>query len=248
MTATQNAPYTDDSRYENPYDTTSQVYTQMTERSPEKKKIHVHTIICLCFIFLAIGSVVASIISLSQIRKATARKVSEVSYTEEAVKDSFQFNENNEVFLEDVAYTIVTEESFTGFPEGQKLVAVSVKVFSDEYIQGNSVLEDIYIGYIKDGMNFYKTNPDSSMVKPYIGAVGFQNSQILNAYGIGNGIDESGFFFFFIPDDVEQITFYAEQRVEEGRILMLKKVFKKEMSVMPESQDVIEELTGREAY
>ena len=70
--------------------------------------------------------------------------------------DSEFFNNNNRVYLEDVAYTVVTDSSFKGFPEDTKLIAVPVQVKSDEYIRGEYALTGIYIGFAGNNGDEYR--------------------------------------------------------------------------------------------
>ena len=186
------------------YQTAEQVYAQMTgekpakkkEKNPSKKKAHVHTFICLFFLAITVASIVAAIVGVSAKTKAAVKQINNVNYTEEEVGDTFSYYDNNQVVLEDVAYTIVSQESFTGFPENQKLIALYVEVYSEDYEYENNAFRNCCIGYELEGATVYKTPAREDMVTPFIMAFGFQTEQILSVYGIGNGSDKAGYYFF----------------------------------------------------
>ncbi len=238
---------------ENPYQkhqSATQVYAQVTGQEPAKKKKHVHTIICLCFLLLVIVSWGFAVVKASAVEKEAKQAILEVDYDEVIMENRFTFGTNNEVFMEDVAYTIVSEESFMGFPAGQKMIAVYVKIESEDYISDGYAFRDLYIGYesmLEDAEDviLYKMAADQSMVLPFVQNVGFTNEHILSTYGIGNGIDYEGYFFFFVPSDVEKITLYAEQKKDYKFIRVLDKIYYKEMTVLPESDEITKELTKR---
>lgn len=216
------------------------------ESGQEKKsRIHVRTIICLIFILIAILSIVTAVVCSKITREQVMKQAMKLSYKETEVSHAFLFHENNEVFLEDNAYTIVTGESFKGFPEGMKLIAVYAEVISEDYISDSYALQDIYIGFEKDGRNAYKKPAKKSIVSPYIYGCGFSSEQLLPTYGIGNGTDNAGYYFFFVPENTEKITLYMEKIIEKNDLPMIEEIFWKEMSVLPEDELLKEELAER---
>lgn len=247
---TQKKTKWNDSARENKHQSAAQVYAQVTGQEPAKKKKHVHTIICLSFLLLAMISWGVAVAKASIVEKEAKQAIMEVDYDEVIMENHFTFGTNNEVFMEDVAYTIVSEESFMGFPAGQKLIAVYVKVESEDYESDGYAFRDLYVGYEAgiDGAEdvmLYKMAADQSMVLPFVQNIGFANEHILSTYGIGNGLDYEGYFFFFLPADVETFTLYAEQKKDYKSIRVLDKIYYKEMTVLPESDEITKELTKR---
>lgn len=222
---------------------------QNPQPQPQKKRpvsrVHIHTIICLIAIFIAVLCVVSSMM-LIRLRKADVIKAAmNLSYEEIEVEDSFLFNKNNQVYLEDAAYTVVTDSSFKGFPEDTKLIAVPVQVKSDEYIRGEYALKGIYIGFAGNNGDEYRKPSTAAQIAPYTNGVGFGNELILSGYGIGNGVNDNGYYFFLIPSHVEDITLYMERKTK-GRIPVIDRIYQKHMEVLPEDEDLTEQLTQTE--
>ena len=69
-----------------------------------------------------------------------------------------------------------------------------------------------------------------------------QDEQILSTYGIGNGSNHSGYCFFFVPEDTDRITLYAEQKKTVEKIQVIDTLYIKEMKVLPEDEGLTEEL------
>ena len=236
----------------NPYQSVSseQPKPKQNQQQPQKKsksasKVHIHTIICLIAIFIAVLCVVSSMMMI-RIRKAKVIEAAmNLSYEEIEVEDSFPFNNNNQVYLEDVAYTVVTDSSFKGFPEDTKLIAVPVQVKSDEYIRGEYALTGIYIGFTGNNGDEYRKPSTAAQIAPYTKGVGFENELILSGYGIGNGVNDNGYYFFLIPSHVEEITLYMERKTKE-RIPVIDRIYQKHMKVLPEDEDLTEQLTQTE--
>lgn len=218
----------------------------VVSQEKKKKKVHVHTIICLTAIIVAVFCAACAVIFSKMTVKSSMDTAMLLSYQETEVTDSFQFNENNRIYLENEAYTIVTEESFKGFPKGLKLIAVYVGVESDEYIRDGYALRDAYIGFEENGKEAYKKPARSDTVSPYVYGYGFNDRQLLSGYGIGNGSDRAGYFFFIVPKDVEAITLYMEKKKTENRIPVIDTLFIKEMTVMDENEELTRQLAERE--
>ena len=219
--------------------------SQSQKKREPASRVHIHTIICLIAIFIAVLCVVSSMIMI-RIRKAKVIEAAmNLSYEEIEVEDSFPFNNNNQVYLEDVAYTVVTDSSFKGFPEDTKLIAVPVQVKSDEYIRGEDALTGIYIGFTGNNGDEYRKPSTAAQIAPYTKGVGFENELILSGYGIGNGVNDNGYYFFLIPSHVEEITLYMERKTKE-RIPVIDRIYQKHMKVLPEDEDQTEQLTQTE--
>lgn len=212
----------------------------------KEKSIHIHTIICLAFLFLAVVSVIISVLASKAVINREVKRAKNIAYTTEKIEGRFALNENNSILLDEEAYTIVSPESFQGFPKGLKLIAVFADVESDEYIPDSRGMRDIYIGYMQNGKETYKKPSGSDLVKPYIAGYRFSDEQLLSIYGVGNGFDSAGYYFFFVPSDVEEITLYMEKRKMEGKVSVLEKVYEKNMKVLPEDAKLTEELADRE--
>lgn len=209
------------------------------------KRVHIHTIICLVFISLAVISAAGAASAIKILKNQAVEYAKKLDYEEIEVGNSFQYNDNNKAYLEDAAYTIVTEEDFKGFPKGMKLIAVYVEVESDEYVRDGYAFKNCYAGFEEAGNEVYKKPAGESLVYSYILGLGFDKEQILSTYGIGNGLSSTGYFFFLIPAEVDEITLYMEKRDENKKISMLEKVYMKNMTVLPEDGMVTEMLVER---
>ena len=214
----------------------------------KEKRIHVRTIICLVSILIAVLSIATAVILSKMVKERALDAARNLDYRQEEVSNSFMMYGNNKVTLENQAYTIVTKESFRGFPEGLKLIAVYVQVESDQYIRDSYAMRDIYIGFEENGANSYKKPARKELVTPYVYGYGFQDEQILSTYGIGNGSNHSGYCFFFVPEDTDRITLYAEQKKTVEKIQVIDTLYIKEMKVLPEDEGLTEELVEREGY
>lgn len=190
-----------------------------------KKKIHVHTIICLIFIILAIVSVAGTLIAHSVLKKSAIRTANQVSYTETEIDSTFVYDENNQVTFDKEAVSFVSEENFTGFPENQKMIGIYLEVDSNKYVSGANVLHDIYLGYEIDGRFYYQEIPRQDVIYPYALSQGFAREDILEGYGLGNGIDDKGYLFFFVPSEVQEVTLYLPKTVKEHYIDVIETVY-----------------------
>lgn len=223
---------------------------QNQQPQPQKKgkpasRVHIHTIICLIAIFIAVLCVVSSMMMIRMRKAKVIETAMNLSYEEIEVEDSFLFNENNQVYLEDDAYTVVTDNSFKGFPEDTKLIAVPVQVKSDKYIRGEYALTGIYIGFTGDNGDEYRKPSTAAQIAPYANGVGFRNELILSGYGIGNGVNDNGYYFFLIPSHVEEITLYMERKTK-GMVSVIDRIYQKHMEVLPEDEDLTKQLTQTE--
>ena len=190
-----------------------------------QKKIHVHTIICLIFIILAIVSVAGTLIAHSVLKKSAIRTANQVSYTETEIGSTFVYDENNQVTFGKEAVSYVSEENFTGFPENQKMIGIYLEVDSNKYVSGANVLHDIYLGYEIDGRFYYQEIPRQDVIYPYALSQGFAREDILEGYGLGNGIDDKGYLFFFVPSEVQEVTLYLPKTVKEHYIDVIETVY-----------------------
>lgn len=190
-----------------------------------KKKIHIHTIICLSFIAIAILSIVGSFVKYSLAKKTAIHTVNQVSYTETEVDNTFSYDSNNEIFLAGEAVSYVSEENFTGFPKNMKLIGIYIEVDSTEYIYGANILQDIYLGYVLDDKHYYQKMPRQDVIYPYASSKGFHREEILGSYGLGNGIDDEGYLFFFVPSQIQEVTLYMPKTVKENYIDVIETVY-----------------------
>ena len=190
-----------------------------------KKKVHVHTIICLIFITIAILSVIGAFVRYSMAKKSAIKTANQVNYTETEVDYTFTFDENNKVKFAKEAVSYVSEENFTGFPKDMKMIGIYLEVESFQYISGANVLQDIYLGYELDGRDYYQKIPRQDVIYPYASSRGFQREEILGSYGLGNGIDDKGYLFFFVPKQVQEVTLYMPKTVKENYIDVIETVF-----------------------
>lgn len=203
-------------------------------QKPEKpeKTVHIHTIICLIFILIAVLSVVTAILA-SQMMKLRAKKAAEqVSYEETEVENQFVFNENHKITLKDNAYTLVSRENFMGFPEGQKLIGVYVKVESDTYVRDGRILETLYIGYEEDGDEIFKRPVMQNFAETYLATSYIDRDLILSIYGIGNGSDYEGYYFFVVPDTAEEVVLYMEKMKKDHKALVVDTIYYRELPLL----------------
>lgn len=217
-------------------------------KTSSRKKVHIHTIICLAFIFVAVISAGASAFAIKALRKQAVEIARKLDYEEIEAESSFQYNSNNKAYVEKTAYTIVTAEDFKGFPRDMKLIAVYVEVESDNYIKDGYAFKDCYVGFKEEGSEIFKKPAKEQLVSSYIIGMGFKREQLLSIYGIGNGFDSKGYYFFFVPEKVDEITLYMEKRTENKKIPVLEKIYTKKMIVLPEDGMVTEMLIEREVW
>lgn len=218
--------------------------TTMVE--PREKRVPVRVIICVVFLLAAVISVASSLYLMERAWQRTVEQAMIAEYPEEKVGDSFVWGDNNRVFLEEQAYTVATGEKFADFPLGQKMIAVYVKVESDRYVEGGRALANVYAGYETQMGEVYTVPQTKSKSYEYLKESGFEDKHYLGIYGIGNGLDDEGFYFFFVPENVERIIFYMEQREKGEKYGALEKVYYREMTVLPFHEDQVGRLLERE--
>jgi hypothetical protein len=236
-------------RKENPYIASHVHQEDFYEEKAEpkqKKRLHVHTIICLCALGFALCSIFFSLFLMKIAKDRAYQKAIDFACEEVEAPDELPFHENNIIYLEDTAYTISNSEDFKGFPEDEKVIGIYFQVKSDTYIRNSYALKDVYIGYEEDGNRIYKKPLQSSVVGAYVRGYGFTDKYFLNFYGCGNGSDDSGFFFFIVPADTEEISLYIEDRNEAEDISVIEKVYRRDMQVLPKDEALTEALTERE--
>lgn len=218
------------------------------ETVPIEKKIPIHTIICLSFMVLAVVATAASFL-YANLRLRKAKSIAEnVSFKETEVLERFSFNENNTIYLEDQAYTIIDADTVYGLPRGEKLIAVFVEAMSEEYKKDSYAIDEFYIGYENHGRWEYKNNITKETVFPYVTASGFNRNSLLENYGIGNGDNFSGYYFFMVPAHIEEITFNLEKREIKNGISVLTELFYRHQTILRENAEVTTQLVNREVF
>ncbi len=235
------------------------VYTQNTQKhrqsrrggreaSAPKKNHHVHTIICLIFIGIAVLSVSVSVVAAKVWKGEAVRLNADLAYEEISVAESFSVYDNNRVILEDHAYAVTdrAEDLISlGGAEDEKLIAVYVQVESDEYVQDQYALRHMFIGYDIDGQRQYRKCFQDSVVLMAVSRLGFVREDLLESFGLGNGSNDCGFFFFRVPAEAREITFYAEERTEEKGISIVKRRYEKSMEIWDMTDQDISELISK---
>lgn len=223
------------------------VYTQKAAAPAQKKNYHVHTIICLIFIGIAVLSVIGSVLASKAWRSKAVQINETLDYEEIAVTESFPMYTNNMVTLEEQAYTITEQANdmlLLGALEGEKLIAVYARVESDEYVSAQYALalRNIFIGYEIDGQRQFRRclQVDTALIA--VAKLGFSQDDMLNTYGVGNGSNDYGFFLFCVPSEVDEITFYAEEREGKREVSVVTRRYEKAMEVWDISDVDISEL------
>lgn len=213
---------------------------------PREKKVPVRVIICVVSLLAAVISVASSLYLMERAWQRTVEQAMIAEYPEEKVGDSFTWGDNNRVFLEEKAYTVTTGVGNPDFPLEQKLIAVYVAVESDRYVEGGRALANVYAGYETQMGEAYTVPQTKRKSYEYLESFGFEDKHYLGTYGIGNGLDDEGFYFFFVPENAERITFYMEQREKGEKYGALEKVYYREMTVLPWNEDQVDRLLERE--
>ncbi len=230
------------------YQTSAQVYEQITEITVDKKKSsHAHLIIRLCFFLAAVVSVIFSAASVSMNEKMAVRTLQNTSCEVVEVEEGFAFGDNEFVSIDDVAYTIASEESFQGFPKDRKLIAVYADIESDTYIRERAMIREPYIGYEYYGKTVYKRASYVEHILPYLQTGKLQKEDILSIYGVGNGISSAGYYVFIVPKEVENVALHIEQNTEKSGIVVTQKIYRKEINVLDESAAEPEPVSAKEA-
>lgn len=195
-----------------------------TPYTKNKRQIHIHTIICLSFIGIAILCIIFAVCIYSGTKSKAIAKAKEITFQKTICESrSVIYDANNFVEIQD-AVKILSKENFTGFPEGKMLISIPISITSEKYITGTEVMKDLYIGYSLEGYEYFQTLPRESTVYPYVSVLGYRKEEILGNYGLGNGISDEGYLFFFIPEEVENITLYMPKTKSDSGIKMITEI------------------------
>jgi hypothetical protein len=216
----------------------------------QKKRVHVHTIICLISICIMVFVILAVAAAASLTKNVQKKEARVVSYTEENLTSPvFDYYDNNTVTLENNCYTIVNHDIYAGFPEDYSLIAIRVDVESSAYVQNAYVMKNCYIGYEENGTVEYKQSLGRDVYYPYVAGYGFDSSSFLSDYGCGNGADITGYFFFLIPADVQEITLYMEKYdLQHDTIDKIETVMSWNMGVLPYDEEIPGRLAKEGGY
>jgi len=199
-------------------------YLNETTYTKNKKQKHVHTIICLCFIAMAVLSIVSAICIYFVTKDKIIAKTKDVTFPKTICESRcFIYDPYNSVEIQD-AVKILSKENFTGFPEDQMLISIPISITSEKYVAGAEIMKDLYIGYRLDGHEYFQVLPRESTVYPYVSVLGYRKEEILENYGLGNGINDEGYLFFFVPEEVDNITLYMPKTKSESTIRMITEV------------------------
>lgn len=205
------------------------------KRAGEKKAFPIFAVINLSFLALALIVVSASILGAGEFRDRADYRNRTLDYERVVVEgDSFPVYDNNTVILAwdaQVIFSGDTEKQLLGMPEGEMLIVVPAQVKSEKYVSGQYALRDMFIGCDIEGQRVFRRCVRDETVLATLGVMGFRQEEMLSVYGIGNGSDESVFFFFFVPEGTGEITFYAEERRTEQKISMLTRRYEKNLAI-----------------
>lgn len=246
---------TGEDRLENPYfdreqprTTQKYVNTEWSENSDKTKSFPVCRVISLIFFLFSVAAVAASVFAVSMSRQKADRINRHLDYEVVRVtEDSFPVYDNNTVLMEDTAYVIFgsgADQRLAGMPAGEKLVAVYVQVESEDYKSGQYALRDMFVGCKKGEQTVFRRCIRGEAILSALSYVGFQSEEILSSFGIGNGRDEGGYYFFYVPEELQTITLYVEERSKKSGISVLDKRYEKELQLI-ESVDIQELLDGK---
>ncbi|MCM1126520.1 MAG: hypothetical protein NC429_08600 [Lachnospiraceae bacterium] len=220
----------------------------------EKKAFPIFTVINLSFLALALIVVFVCILGAGKFRDRADRRNRTLDYERVVAEgDSFPVYDNNTVILAWDAQVIFggdTEKQLLGMPEGEMLIALPVQVESDKYISSQYALRDMFIGCDIEGQRVFRRCVRDETILAALGVMGFRQEEMSSSYGIGNGNDESVFFFFFVPEGTREITFYAEERRTEQKISMLTRRYEKNLVISDntDSTEWLEEVRESEGW
>lgn len=139
------------------------------------------------------------------------------------------------------AYTLLEAGTKKGLPSGEKLVAVYAETASTSYNGRSQAIRNVYAGHGEE----YRRDQWGTDLLPAILDLGFvKNDFIADVYEIDNKY--TGYFFFLVPEEWDQMTFYVEQRVDGNSNLGLEKVFGKEMNIVSLTEEEIMDLLSKE--
>ena len=228
---------------------------QTTTRSPEnKKKFPIFLVINLFFVAAALIVVGVCIFTASVYKKNAEYRNRQIDYESVVVEeDSFPVYDNNTITLAYEAcvfFSPDTDKQLLGMPEGEMLIAVPVRVKSEKYEYGQYALRDMYIGCESGGQMVFRRCIRDETVLTVLRQIGFNQEEMFSPYGIGNGYDESGFFFFFVPENTESAVFYAEERKTEMQVSILTKRYEKKFAITAgtDQQEWLDEIRESEGW
>ncbi len=218
------------------------------EKSGEKSgKKHIHTMICLCAMGIAVLSVVVSVISARQDEKSAIGTASKFHGTEEMAGSSIRLSECDVMSLEDKAYTVLSNIEDECYRDKLKVIAVYADIDYDAdtytYFSINNCALLPYIGYDTAYGREYREKGESWEIEEYgIESVGFTEAHYIYSYTM-KGYASSGYYFFAVPMDVKEIDLYVETYSYEKNCRIVDKIYVKHMQI--EEQPDLEELRSR---
>lgn len=201
----------------------------------KKKNFPIFAWINLIFLALTMIVVSVSILATGQLQSNADYRNRQLDYERIATKeDSFPVYDNNIVTLAQDACIVFgqnTDKQLLGIPEGEMLIAVPIQVKSDEYKSGQYALRDIFIGCDLKEQRVFRSYVRDETIFATLAMLGFKREEMLSSYGMGNGRDENGFLFFFVPEKTREITFYAEERKTEKKLSILVRRYEKNLII-----------------
>lgn len=223
---------------QNPYGETENPYRSVPKEPVSeipKKNFPIFAWINLIFLALTLIVVSVSILATGQLQSNADYRNRQLDYERIVTKeDSFPVYDNNIVTLaQDVCIVFGqnTDEQLLGIPEGEMLIAVPIQVKSEEYKSGQYALRDIFIGCDLGEQRVFRSYVRDETIFATLAMLGFKRDEMLSSYGMGNGRDENGFFFFFVPEKTREITFYAEERKTEKKLSILVRRYEKNLII-----------------
>lgn len=228
---------------------------QTIAQSPgNKKRFPIFLMINLFFVALSIILVSASILAVGHFRSNADYRNRKLDYERIVMEeDSFQIYDNNIVTLAwdaCIVFSQDTDKQLLGIPEGEMLIAVPVQVESEEYKTGQYALRDMFIGCDLEEQRVFRRCVRDETIFATLAMMGFKRDEMCSSYGLGNGSDECGFFFFFVPEKTREITFYAEERKTEQKISVLIRRYEKNLVIsdLMDREEWLEEVRESEGW
>lgn len=223
---------------QNPYGETENPYISVPKgpvSEMPKKNFPIFAWINLSFLALTLIVVSVSILAAGQFRSNADNRNRQLDYERIVVEeDSFPVYDNNTVTLAQDAGIVFgqnTDKQLLGLPEGEMLIAVPIQVKSEEYKSGQYALRDVFIGCDSEEQRVFRGCVRDETIFATLAMLGFKREEMLSSYGMGNGKDENGFFFFFVPEKTREITFYAEERKTEKKLSILVRRYEKNLII-----------------
>lgn len=204
------------------------------QRPEKKRNFPVFTWINLSFFALTLIVVSVSILATGRLQSNADYRNRQLNYESIVVEESFPVYDNNLVTLGQDACIVFgqnAEKQLLGIPEGEILIAVPVQVKSEKYESGQFALKDMFIGCDLGEQRTFRRCIREETVLAALAMMGFKREEMLSAYGLGNGNDQNGFFFFFVPEKTREITFYAEERKAEKKLSILVRRYEKNLII-----------------